>query len=82
MDKMIPYDDNQWITTPNTLQKYDYIEHFTPGNCDCDIVMTEGAFTSQRWPISDHYTHVISFLASSTVHIGMFTQWRSKAGKI
>lgn len=46
MDKMIPYDDNQWITTPNTLQKYDYIEHFTPGNCDCDIVMTEGAFTS------------------------------------
>lgn len=48
MDKMIPYDDNQYKTTPNTLQKYDYIEHFTPGNCDCDIVKTEGAFTSQR----------------------------------
>lgn len=29
-------------------QKYDYKDHFTPGNCDCDIVMTEGAFTSQR----------------------------------
>lgn len=37
--------------------KYDYKEHFTPGNCGCDIVMTEGAFTSQRLPITDFTTH-------------------------